>query len=167
MDDWRRAPGRGKYAKVERERRFLVVGDPPDLGVARDIEDRYLDGTLLRLRRLTVAGESVYKLTQKVRWSGSLLEVSTTNTYLSAEEYDRLLVLPAAVLSKTRRVCLVDGRTFAVDEFHGPLAGLRLAETEVESTADRVPSPPWLGPEVTYDERYSGGSLAVADRPPS
>jgi CYTH domain-containing protein len=165
VDDWRRAPGRGKYARVERERRFLVVGEPELVGEPRLIEDRYLDGTTLRLRRVTVGGESVHKLTQKVRWNGGLLEVSTTNTYLTAEEFQRLAVLPAAVLTKTRRMWAVGGRRFAVDEFHGALAGLVLAECEVASADDGLPAAPWLGTEVTYDERYSGASLARSGMP--
>jgi CYTH domain-containing protein len=165
MDDWRRAPGRGKYARVERERRFLVLGDPTLGGEPREIEDRYLEGTTLRLRRLTVGDESVYKLTQKVRWDGGLLEVSTTNTYLTAEEFERLAVLPGAVLRKTRRPWAFEGRTFAVDELHGPLAGLALAEIEVGSADEELPAPPWLGAEVTYDDRYSGASLARAGMP--
>lgn len=167
VDDWRRAPGRGRYARVERDRRFLVSGDPPGLGEPRHIEDRYLDGTTLRLRRLTVGDERVHKLTQKIRWSGGLLEVSTTNVYLTGEEFERFASLPAATVSKTRRMCAFEGSTFAVDEFHGRLAGLVLAEIEVPSADREVVLPPWVGAEVTYDERYSGGSLAWSDAPPS
>lgn len=46
-----------KYAHIERERRFLVdSGRLPPLDRARAavrIEDRYIDGTRLRLRRMT------------------------------------------------------------------------------------------------------------------
>ena len=44
-----------KYAHIERERRFLVdPGKRPDLAGLSfvEIEDRYLDGTRLRLRRM-------------------------------------------------------------------------------------------------------------------
>jgi hypothetical protein len=44
----------GKYARVERERRFLLAGPPPAPAVtaSRRITDRYLPGTRLRLRRV-------------------------------------------------------------------------------------------------------------------
>ena len=44
----------GKYARVERERRFLLAGPPPAsaVTVSRRITDRYLPGTRLRLRRV-------------------------------------------------------------------------------------------------------------------
>lgn len=56
----------------------------------------------------------------------------------------------------------MEGVRFAVDEFHGALTGLRLAEVEVESRDDWLPQPEWLGLEVSQDDRYSGGRLAVA-----
>ena len=44
----------GKYARIERERRFLLAGPPPAAAVTarRRITDRYLPGTRLRLRRI-------------------------------------------------------------------------------------------------------------------
>ena len=131
-------------------------------GPVRDIEDRYLDGTSLRLRHVRVGEESVYKLTQKVRVHGPAA-VSVTNMYLMAEEHSRLSALPAAVLTKTRSVCPVASQLFVVDEFSGHLTGLRLAEVEVQHLDETVALPDWLGPEVSHDERFSGGALAVAD----
>ena len=64
-------PGhRGKYARAERERRFLLAAPPAtaEVLVARRITDRYVTGTRLRLRhsqRLDT-GELELKFTQKV-----------------------------------------------------------------------------------------------------
>jgi len=59
----------GKYARVERERRFLLAGSPSASAVTarRRITDRYLPGTRLRLRRVENldSGAREYKLTQK------------------------------------------------------------------------------------------------------
>lgn len=162
--DWRRAPGHGRYALPERERRFLIAQVPPSPELPREIEDRYLDGTRLRLRHVRVDGESVYKLTQKVRvHDGDPADVAITNIYLSADEHARLCALPAAVLCKTRWNCLVGGRRFAFDEFQGVLSGLRLAEVEVEDLSEELELPEWVGREVTADERFTGGSLARVD----
>ena len=158
---WQRQPGQGKYARAERERRFRLAAEPPPGGQQRLIEDRYVDGTTLRLRRVTVDGEQVHKLTQKVRLGDNdPAEVATTNTYLTPQEYDRLLALPAAVLVKTRRLLPVGPVTFVVDEFHGRLAGLWLAEIEVVDLQAPLALPAWLGREVTHEEAFSGGSLA-------
>lgn len=162
--DWQRAPGRGRYAKPERERRFLTAGDPPPGEAARLIEDRYLDGLRLRLRRVTQDGRAVHKLTQKVRPDESNpAEVLLTNIYLSAQEYARLLALPGSTLVKSRKLVVDPTHTFAIDDFQGPLAGLRLAEVEVTDLDEPLDLPSWLGEEVTRDDRYSGGRLASLD----
>ena len=58
-----------KYARIERERRFLVRRFPERqliLGVRR-IMDRYIEGTNLRLREQNDEGQpTVFKLTQKI-----------------------------------------------------------------------------------------------------
>lgn len=162
--DWRRSAGHGRYAWPERERRFLVAQLPPSPELPRHIEDRYLDGMRLRLRHVQVAGESVYKLTQKVRvQQAGPPDVAITNIYLSADEHARLSVLPGAVLRKTRWSCPAGGLRFAVDEFHDVLAGLRLAEVEVDDLSLDLELPGWVGREVTCDERFTGGALAGAD----
>lgn len=161
---WRRLPGEGRYARPERERRFIVQGDgpPPDRS-SRLIEDRYLTGTTLRLRRVSAGPEVVHKLTQKVRRQpADPAEVTLTNLYLSEAEYRLLHDLPAHVLTKTRHACPVGDRTFVLDEYHDHLAGLRLAEVEVDELGAILALPTWIGNEVTHDERFSGGYLAAA-----
>jgi CYTH domain-containing protein len=151
----------GRYAHPELERRFLVTAAAPTGESPWQIVDRYIDGTALRLRRLTADGETVFKLTQKIRPEpGDPAVVSITNIYLERVEYDLLASLPAAVLTKTRNVCWVDRHRFAIDTFDGELSGLRLAEIEVEGLATSLPRPPWLGREVTHQDAFSGGYLA-------
>ncbi len=158
---WHRQAGQGKYARPERERRFLLVTDPPSGAAARRIEDRYIVGTRMRLRHVAVDSDVVYKLTQKVRVRDEdPADVSITNLYLSPEEHARLGALPGKTISKTRSVHRVDEYDFVVDVFHGRLRGLRLAEVEVEDLHAPLPIPAWIGDEVTHDDRYSGGFLA-------
>lgn len=161
VHDWFREPGRGKYARPERERRFLVRDAVPGGEAARLIEDRYLEGTSLRLRRVTDDQLVVHKLTQKVRpRQDDPSEVLVTNMYLTEDEFLRLSGLPGRALVKTRVVVRTASHPFAVDEFAGPLEGLRLAEVEVDDLADPVDLPLWLGEDVTGDDRFSGGQLA-------
>jgi CYTH domain-containing protein len=162
--DWAREPGRGKYARVERERRFRVTGPVPASSFERLIEDRYLDGTSLRLRRVSHDGSAVHKLTQKVRpVESDPSEVRITNTYLSEGEYALLSALPGAVLTKVRTVVPTPTHELVVDTFCGRLQGLRLAEVEVRERAEITDLPQWLGAEVTHDDRFSGAQLARAD----
>lgn len=91
-----------KYAKLEIERRFLVnPTQAPDLGDLpfRRIEDRYLDGTRLRLRAMTdsVTGARELKFCKKYE-GGEPLAGPIVNTYLAAAEYAALAAIPAAVI---------------------------------------------------------------------
>jgi CYTH domain-containing protein len=156
-----RRPGEGRYARVEREQRWTVATLPPGATPAAEIYDRYLIGTRLRLRRVHSDGTVVFKLTQKIRPDPANPEtVKLTNLYLSEAEHERLTVLPAAELRKTRWRLEWNGRAFAVDELHGPLQGLILAEVELGPDDALWPLPPFACREVTHDDRFSGAALA-------
>ncbi|MGC4895633.1 hypothetical protein [Micromonospora sp. DT31] len=156
-----------KYARVERERRFLLARSPlASTAVARRrITDRYLAGTRLRLRRVESlpGGACELKLTQKVpaRRPGHVQGL-ITNVYLSRAEYELLAHLPAATLSKTR----LSVPPLGIDVFDPPLHGLILAEAEftTDEAARSFLPPPQVVAEVTDDTRFTGGSLVHAHR---
>ncbi|WP_035851411.1 CYTH domain-containing protein [Kitasatospora azatica] len=158
-----KTPAVGKYARVERERRFLFAEPPAPavVTVTRRIDDRYLTGTRLRLRRVerTDSGAVELKLTQKLPGTPWGL---VTNTYLSPEEYRLLATLPAQVIRKTR----YSVPPLGIDVFEPPLHGLVLAEAEFDTEEEaRVFAPPaGCVAEVTADPRFTGGSLVSASR---
>lgn len=156
-----------KYAQLEHERRFLVA-QLPDLSSAvrvLAIDDRYIVGTRMRLRSVTQTGTPmVHKLGHKVRFDPSSgAEIAHTSLYLDDAERAALAVLPAHPLAKTRHVLPLDGYLeVAVDVFHGALEGLVLAEVDL-GARHHLPDvlPAWLGREVTDDDRFTGGALAL------
>jgi CYTH domain-containing protein len=155
----------GKYARIERERRFLLAGPPPPMAVTgrHRITDRYLPGTRLRRIDNLNSGEREFKFTQKVPASRpGYVQGLITNTYLSAAEYDLLATLPAAVLSKTR----LSVPPLGIDVFEPPLHGLIMADVEfrTDSEAQSFVPPPAVVAEVTDDSRFTGGSLVSARR---
>jgi CYTH domain-containing protein len=146
---------RTKYARLEDERRFLVATVPDDAIAPRRIEDRYITGTRLRLRRVTDERGTVIKLGHKVRCEeGRPSAVWHTTCYVDEAEYAVLGALEAQLLAK-RRWSLPGGGS--VDEFLGPLAGLVLVE------GDRPFEVPPPAIEVTHEERFCGGALAALD----
>jgi CYTH domain-containing protein len=161
------APGKaGKYARIERERRFLMGALPDGPCVRRaTIADRYIEGTRLRLRRsveVTAAGTTTArKLTQKIPSPEGGLGLITT-FYLDETEYEVLAAAPAAVLTKTR----YSVPPLGVDVFDGRLAGLVMAEVEFDRADEeaRFPVPAGTVAEVTLDASFSGGALATTDR---
>ncbi|MGX4655747.1 hypothetical protein ACWCHM_18805 [Micromonospora sp. SCSIO 07396] len=157
----------GKYARVERERRFLLAGPPlpATVTVSRRITDRYLPGTRLRLRRdeTLPGGACGFKLTQKVPAERpGHIQGLITNIYLSPAEYELLARLPAATLSKTR----LSVPPLGIDVFDPPLHGLVLAKAEftTDEAARSFRPPPQVVAEVTDDVRFTGGSLVHAHR---
>ena len=156
-----------KYAQFELERRWLLTALPEALQDSQKfqlIEDRYIVGTPLRLRRMTNAqGEvTARKFTQKYQATDQTAYATTiTNFYLDEPSYALLETLPAKILVK-RRYKLRNGRfQFSIDQFQGPLTGLVLAEIEQPDLASlhAIPHPTFALREVTEDSRFTGGEL--------
>ena len=157
-----------KYSRPEYERRFRVIAErlpPLDPATARLIEDRYIDGGRLRLRRLSGGGATTaHKLCKK--YGGDLPGEPIVNIYLSEAEYGVLTALPGRNLVKRRFPLDVAETRFGIDVFAHPHAGLMLCEVEAESLAelDRIALPDWIGTEITGDPEFTGAALAV-ERP--
>ena len=131
-----------------------------DPAAARLIEDRYLPGTNLRLRKVTARGTApLFKLGKKYPGDG-LSTRPMTNIYLDAAEHAIIAALPGASLTK-RRYDAGDG--FVIDVFEGALSGLVLAEVSADDDAAlaAVAVPAWCVVEVTDDPAYAGGTLAI------
>ena len=161
-DEEARSP---KYAHIERERRFLV--DPakrPDLAGLSfvEIDDRYLDGTRLRLRRMhdSASGAVVFKLTKKYE-TGDVRARPIVTAYLTEAEYQVFATLPARRLVKRRYEVQAPGGVFGIDLFQGNLEGVVLAEIECADDAalSALILPDWAI-EVTEDPRFEGGYLS-------
>ncbi len=150
-----------KYAVVERERRYLVARVPDGTVRTKEIVDRYVLGTRLRLREVREEGGTVVrKLGHKVRLEDGPGAIACTTLYLDDQEWAALQDLPAAVLRKRRHLVHRDGLVVAIDEHED---GTLVAEID---DGDRPSSavPAWLAvvEDVTGDERWTGGALARA-----
>ena len=155
-----------KYAKIERERRFLLTQFPTNAIVIRTrrIIDRYIDDTTLRLRKLIDEdGSATFKLSQKIpaRDSGGQQGLIVT-MYLTEAEFSVFEQLPAHTLTKTRHSV----PPFGVDVFDGQLEGLILAEAEFDTAAaaDALKIPSYIFREVSDDKRFTGGNLVRTSR---
>ena len=158
----------GKYARLERERRFLLEDLPAGLTRASphvQIWDNYITGTRLRLRQVRVpqTKEYTWKLTQKFAPApDDFSRTVITNIYLSRYEYEVLSVFAGNEIRKNRYPFAFEGRAFGIDVFLGPLWGLVLAETEFETDEELEGSlaPPFALTEVTSDELFTGARLS-------
>jgi CYTH domain-containing protein len=156
-----------KYARIERERRYLLR-DLPE-GITRadphlQITDNYITGTRLRLRKVREPRTNKWtvKFTQKFAPDpGDLSRTIITNTYLNALEAEVLSVFDANEIRKNRYPFEFEGRKFSVDMFLGDLFGLVLAEVsfETDDELDNYPKPPFALIDVTNDPLFNGGRL--------
>lgn len=157
-----------KYARVERERRYLLQDLPAGLTRASphlQITDNYITGTRLRLRKVRDPRTNKWtvKFTQKFAPDpDDLSRTIITNTYLSAAESEVLSVFEANEIRKNRYPFEFEGRKWSADMFLGDLFGLVLAEVsfETDEKLDNFPRPPFAIADVTNHELFTGGRLS-------
>lgn len=156
-----------KYARVERERRFLLKDLPEGLTRADphlQITDNYITGTRLRLRKVRDprTNKWIVKFTQKFAPNpDDLSRTIITNTYLNPLEADTLSVFSTNEIRKNRYYFDFEGRRFSIDMFLGDLFGLVLAEVgfETDKELDNFSKPPFALADVTNEQLFTGGKL--------
>jgi CYTH domain-containing protein len=156
-----------KYARVERERRFLLKDLPEGLTRADphlQITDNYITGTRLRLRKVRDprTNKWIVKFTQKFAPNpDDLSRTIITNTYLNPLEADTLSVFSTNEIRKNRYYFDFEGRRFSIDMFLGDLFGLVLAEVgfETDKELDNFSNPPFALADVTNEQLFTGGKL--------
>jgi CYTH domain-containing protein len=161
-------PAENKYARVERERRYLLQDLPQGLTRASphvQITDNYITGTRLRLRKVRnpQTNKWTVKFTQKFAPDAEdFSRTIITNIYLNALEAEMLAVFDANEIRKNRYPFEFEGRSFSVDMFLGDLFGLVLAEVsfETDDELENFPRPPFAIADVTNNELFTGGKLS-------
>jgi CYTH domain-containing protein len=160
-------PAESKYARLERERRYLLQDLPEGLTRADphlQITDNYITGTRLRIRKLRDPRSNKWtvKFTQKFAPNpGDFSRTIITDIYLNALEAETLAMFDSNEIRKNRYAFEFAGRNFSVDMFLGDLFGLVLAETSFESDEElgSFSQPAFALAEVTNNELYTGGKL--------
>jgi len=157
-----------KYARIERERRYLLRDLPEGMTRADShlqITDNYMTGSRLRLRKVREPRTNKWtvKFTQKFAPNpADLSRTILTNTYLNALEAEVLsTVFNSNEIRKNRYPFEYEGHKFSVDMFLGDLFGLVLAEVSFESDEelDQFPKPPFALADVTNEALFTGGRL--------
>jgi adenylate cyclase len=140
---------------IEIERKFLVTSEAWREQVQRRalLRQGYLANTARASIRVRLAGEqgwlSVKAMTPGMARAEYEAALPPADTH---EMLDRLCEGP--LIEKWRHIVVYQGSEWEIDEFLGENAGLVVAELELESEQQRFARPPWLGAEVTHEERY-------------
>jgi adenylate cyclase len=145
---------------IEIERKFLVVSDAwTKLSVGN-----------VTIRDGLIASENDRKVRVRKIGSGATLAIKGPKNGFARAEFEYSISLEDAdtlltehcigpVLEKTRHYVPYAGGTWEIDQYHGLLDGIVLAEIELPSVQTAVSIPDWIGQEVTDDIRYRKASL--------
>jgi adenylate cyclase len=140
---------------VEIERKFRLTNDAwrPQVRERQLLRQGYLANTRLASVRVRVAGDAGWLSVKSMTRGLSRAEYEFGIPLADAQEMlERLCEGP--LIEKWRHIVEYQGHTWEIDEFLGANAGLVVAELELEAEDAPFAHPPWLGAEVTHDERY-------------
>jgi len=146
---------------IEIERKFRLASEAWRGEVSHKtlLRQGYLANTTRASVRVRQAGDSAW------------LSVKAMTRALARAEYEVAIPLPDAsdmldrlcegpLIEKWRHIVIYQGSEWEIDEFLGENAGLVVAELELAAEDTVFARPPWLGVEVTHDERYYNFRLA-------
>ena len=145
----------------EIERKFLVVSDSWRNSAIRHtkIRQAYLDSNAKVSIRVRIKDDSSANLTLKSRSSKlRRREFEYAIPTLDAEEL--ISLRRSCIIEKIRHVVPYGNLNWEVDVFSGENQGLIVAEIELPDENHQIKLPPWIGAEVTGQDRYYNGTLA-------
>lgn len=144
----------------EIEHKYLVINDSyRQMATGKlDIRQGYLNRNPDRTVRIRTIGNKGF-LTVKGRNKGEIrLEFEYEIPYEEADEI--LNMAEPGIVEKTRYIVPYQGLVWEVDEFHGSLLGVVVAEVELPETEMVYEKPPFVGEDITGNAAYYNSNLS-------
>ena len=145
---------------MEIERKFLVdkkLWNLVEKPQPKEIIQAYLLRSTEKTIRVRIKGDKGF-LTIKVKTTG--ISRSEFEYEIPFEEAEQLISEFAdKVILKNRYEIKVGNHLWEIDEFHGKLEGLLLAEIELSYEAEEFVLPMWAKTDVSTDENYYNSQL--------
>lgn len=145
---------------LEIERKFLVSNNKYLSAHTKsiEIEQGYLNTDPARTVRVRIVGDKACITVKGLTTGATRHEWEYEIPLQDARE---MMALCTGVISKIRYVVPYHGLTWEVDVFQGRHKGLVLAEIELPDEDAVFDMPPFVGVEVTGDEKYYNSNLAL------
>ena len=148
---------------MEIERKYLVTSDSyKQMAVARyHICQGYISREKTGTVRIRITNDKAY-LTIKGKPAAGHFARYEWEKEIDVQEAKELMQLcQGTIIDKTRWIIPAkeEGLKWEVDEFHGKLEGLTLAEIELTSEEQEVEKPDFVGEDVTSDPRYYNANM--------
>jgi adenylate cyclase len=146
---------------VEIERKFLVRNDSwRDLVIRQaKIRQAYLDHNASVSIRVRIKDNESATLTLKPR-SSKLRRSEFEYAIPTADAEELISLRQGHIIEKIRYIVRGGDLTWEIDVFSGENLGLVIAEIELPSENHQIELPPWIGSEVTGQDRYYNSTLA-------
>jgi len=145
---------------MEIERKFLVdrkLWESLEKPVGKDIKQGYF------------ISNKQFSVRVRTKGTKGFFTVKGTLEGIARDEYEYEIPFNDAIemlqkyakpyLKKTRYEIEFAGKTWEIDEFHGSLSPLVLAEVELESVDEEVQLPDWVMNEVSTDPYYFNSEI--------
>ena len=119
-------------------------------------------------RKFLVADDSYRRLAYKKSWieqgyicsaRGKTVRIRIRDDNSLGDAEELMALCEPGRIEKVRYLVDFANHTFEVDEFHGENEGLIVAEVELESEAEQVEFPSFIGEEVTGQVKYYNSFL--------
>jgi adenylate cyclase len=144
---------------TEIERKFLVAGDGWQSTEPTYYCQGYLNHDKHRTVRVRVAGGHGFLTIKGISVGASRAEFEYP---IPLDDAKALLALcEGPLVEKMRHIVEHAGLRWEIDAFLGDNEGLVVAEIELESEAQAITLPEWIGVEITGDARYYNSNLAT------
>lgn len=145
---------------LEIEHKYLVKDDSyKKMSVKHDlIMQGYISRDKDRTVRIRVVNDEAFVTIKGATHIDKRAEYETPVSKSDALEILENLCIPP-IIEKTRYIVEYEGKKWEVDEFHGTLKGLVIAEIELKSSDEEYSIPSFIGNNVTGDPRYYNSNL--------
>lgn len=145
---------------VEIEHKYLVINDLyKEMATDRlNIRQGYLNRNPDRTVRVRTVGDHGYITVKGLNKGDRRLEYEYEIPVKDADEIINLA--EPGVVEKTRYLVPFEGLVWEVDEFHGSLLGVVVAEVELPDQNISYSIPPFIGENITGDPRYYNSNLS-------
>lgn len=149
---------------LEIEHKYLVKDDSyKEMSVKHDlIIQGYISRDKNRTVRIRVINDKAFVTIKGATCVDRRAEYETPISKNDAMEIIKNLCIPP-IIEKTRYIVEHEGKKWEVDEFHGNLKGLVIAEIELKSSDEIYSVPSFIGNNVTGDHRYYNSNLDSPD----
>lgn len=147
---------------IEIEHKYLVINDSYRSMASESLYicQGYLNRNPERTVRVRTIDDKGF-LTIKSKNKGDFrLEFEYEIPFKDAKEI--LKMAEPGIVEKTRYLVPYDGYIWEVDEFHGSLEGVLVAEVELHSSDANYTKPPFIGEDITGNPAYYNSNLKLS-----